>query len=92
MRSTAINWSHSTGSNVCTVDWSRLANYAYSICVFRHVKMVTNALIVFLKFLIKNGMNIKTVSIAGHSLGTQSCFIYLLVSCVNLFIVITHKM
>lgn len=71
MNNTAINWASFSNSNVCAVDWSRLANYAYSICVKRHVQMVANALIRFIAFLMRIGMNIRAVTIAGHSLGAQ---------------------
>lgn len=71
MNGTAINWANSSRTNVCAVDWSRLANYAYSICVKRHVQMVANALIRFMVFLVECGMDIRTVQIAGHSLGAH---------------------
>lgn len=71
MRSTSVTWSQFADCNVCAVDWSRLANYDYSVAAMRHTKMVTDALVYFMQFLIDNGMNISQVSIAGHSLGAQ---------------------
>lgn len=71
MRSTAQSWAKFANCNVCAVDWSRLANYDYSIAAMRHTKMVTDALEYFMQFLIDNGMEITQVSIAGHSLGAQ---------------------
>lgn len=67
----ALSWARFADSNVCAVDWSRLANYDYSIAAMKHTKMVTDYLEHFMKFLIKHGMNITDVSIAGHSLGAQ---------------------
>lgn len=71
MRSTAINWSKLVDCNVCAVDWSRLANYDYSIAAMQHTKMVTSALSYFMEYLILNGMNVTQVSIVGHSLGAH---------------------
>ncbi|XP_031616461.1 phospholipase A1-like isoform X2 [Contarinia nasturtii] len=71
MRSTAQSWAKFADCNVCAVDWSRLANYDYSIAAMRHTKMVTDALEYFMQFLIDNEMEITQVSIAGHSLGAQ---------------------
>lgn len=71
MGKTAISWADFGDCNVCAVDWSRLANYDYSIAAFQHTKMVSNAISNFMRFLSKHGMNIEHVSIAGHSLGAQ---------------------
>lgn len=71
MQTTALRWAQYADSNVCAVDWSRLANYDYSVAAMRHTKMVADFLEDFMKFLINKGMNITTVSIAGHSLGAQ---------------------
>lgn len=71
MRSAAVDWAHYADCNVCAVDWSRLANYCYSIAAMRHTKIVTNALVGFMQYLIDNGIDIEQVSIAGHSLGAQ---------------------
>lgn len=71
MRSTAISWSRYTKSNVCAVDWSRLANYDYSVAALKNTKLVTDFLLAFIDFLVVNGINLKKVSIAGHSLGAQ---------------------
>lgn len=70
MKSTAISWSQYADCNVCCVDWSRLANYDYSIAAMRHTKMVAKSLVYFMEFLIENGMNIPEVAIMGHSLGS----------------------
>lgn len=71
MRNTASNWAYLSNSNVCAVDWSRLANYAYSICVKQHVRKVSKALVRFMEYLIQHGMDIRSVAIAGHSLGAH---------------------
>ena len=67
---------------MCAVDWSRLANYDYSIAAMRHTKMVADALEYFMQFLIENGMDITQVSIAAHSLGAQIGLCYKIADCV----------
>lgn len=71
MRKTAIDWVYNADCNVCIVDWSRLSNYIYPVAASGHTKMVADALVNFMHFLIKHGMNIEQVAIAGHSLGAQ---------------------
>lgn len=71
MRSTTITWAKVSDSNVCVVDWSRLANYDYALAAMRHTKIVADAVVNFMKFLTQHGMNVKQVSIAGHSLGAH---------------------
>lgn len=68
---TAIDWAHHADSNVCIVDWSRLSNFNYNIAASIHTKMVANALVTFMHFLIEHGMNIEQTAIGGHSLGAQ---------------------
>lgn len=71
MRPTSIIWSHMDECNVCSVDWSRMANYEYSVAALVNTKMVANYMIEFVDFLITRGMNVQHVAIAGHSLGAQ---------------------
>lgn len=71
MRSTTIDWSRADGSNICSVDWSRLANYEYSVAALVNTIMVTNYTIKFMDFLIANGMKVNESVAAGHSLGAQ---------------------
>ncbi|XP_055311609.1 phospholipase A1-like [Sitodiplosis mosellana] len=71
VRSSAASWARFANCNVCAVDWSRLANYDYSVAAMRHTKMVADALEYFVRFLIDNGVDIAKVKIAGHSLGSQ---------------------
>lgn len=71
MRKTAIDWAHFGDCNVCIVDWSRLANYDYSIAARSHIKMVSDVISELIDFLKQHGMNLKDVSIAGHSLGAH---------------------
>lgn len=71
MRNTTTIWSEMENCNVCSVDWSRLSNYEYSIAALVHTDMVANYKIEFMNFLISKGMNIRLVGIAGHSLGAQ---------------------
>lgn len=67
----ALNWTITKKCNVCAVDWSRLANYEYSIAALKHVKKVTNFMLKFMYFLKGKGMKVEETSIAGHSLGAQ---------------------
>lgn len=71
MGKTAISWARFGDCNVCVVDWSRLANYDYSIAAVQHTRMVSKAISQFMLFLSQHGMNVEHVSIAGHSLGAQ---------------------
>lgn len=71
MRTTATDWVYHADCNVCIVDWSRLSNYNYNIAASKHTKMVADALVNFMDFLIKHGMDIEQTAIAGHSLGAQ---------------------
>lgn len=69
MRTIAMDWAQFGDCNVCAVDWSRLANYAYPIAAMHHSKIVADFVVQFMIFLMKNGMDFRQVSIAGHSLG-----------------------
>lgn len=71
MQRLGTDWSRFTHSNVCLVDWSRLANYEYGIAACKHTRMVANHLINIFNYLTTQGMNMRTVSIAGHSLGAH---------------------
>lgn len=71
MRPTSINWTLAMNCNVCSVDWSRLANYEYSVAALKNTKLVTAFMIRFMEFLVGEGMRLQQVSIAGHSLGAQ---------------------
>lgn len=71
MQRLGADWSRYTSSNVCLVDWSRLANYEYGIAACKHTKMVAKYLIYIFNFLVTQGMNMRHVSIAGHSLGAH---------------------
>lgn len=57
--------------NVCSVDWSRLTNYEYSVAALVNSNLVAPYIIEFMDFLIKNGMIVSESAIAGHSLGAQ---------------------
>lgn len=74
-----IGWMDSTGrilakvtnSNVCVVDWSRLATYEYLITARSHTRKVADHIVEFIKVLAKNGANISEMTLIGHSLGAQ---------------------
>lgn len=65
----AIDWAHFGDSNVCIVDWSRLAVYDYATASNEHTRLVANFVTEFMFFLYQKGMKIEESSIAGHSLG-----------------------
>lgn len=71
MHNTSTIWADKENSNVCSVDWSRLSNYEYAIAAMVNTEMVAKHMIAFMNFLITEGMDIKRVGIAGHSLGAQ---------------------
>lgn len=71
MDSTARAWSKQTSSNVCAIDWSRLASYAYTITATMHTRKVAAHLVDFIKMLVSNGAKVGEMSISGHSLGAQ---------------------
>lgn len=70
-----IDWARFADCNVCGVDWSRLANYDYTIAAFHHTKTVADFVIQFIEFLMKNGLDFRQVSIVGHSLGKQYSYL-----------------
>lgn len=69
--STSRIWAKETNSNVCAVDWSRLATYEYIITSQKHTRKVANHTSEFIKHLAKNGASIPQTTVAGHSLGAQ---------------------
>lgn len=71
MHSTSYIWSQMEDCNVCSVDWSRLTNYEYSVAALVNSNIVAPYIIEFMDFLIKNGMIVSESAIAGHSLGAQ---------------------
>lgn len=58
-------------SNVCAVDWSRLATYPYGITAFSHTHRVSDHVHDFIKVLEVNGADVGKMVIVGHSLGAQ---------------------
>lgn len=71
MRTTVIDWAQFGDCNACIVDWSHFAKFDYSTASSQNIKLVAKHVSEFVAFLIKNGMNIDDLSIAGHSLGAQ---------------------
>lgn len=57
--------------NVCSVDWSRLALYEYSIAAREHAFEVGWYLAVFILHLEDLGIHLDNVTLIGHSLGGQ---------------------
>lgn len=68
----AREFSKRTQSNVCAVDWSRLASYLYMITAFIHTHKVANHVTEFIRVLEANGADIGQMTIIGHSLGAQT--------------------
>lgn len=57
-------------SNICGVDWSRLALTEYTIAA-DNTKIVAKYLQKFIEFLMENGMKLKQITLIGHSMGAQ---------------------
>lgn len=57
--------------NACGVDWSKLANYEYSISATKHVQIVVDYLAKFIEYLVSLGIKFDNVNMVGHSLGGQ---------------------
>lgn len=64
-------WSNVGKSNVCAVDYSRLANYGYLIASTIHARQTADHIAEFIKFLNQLGIPLDNISLAGHSLGAQ---------------------
>lgn len=58
-------------SNVCGVNWARLAQYDYRIAAVKHVPIVSGYLTKFITFLLNSGMPLDNVTLVGHSMGAQ---------------------
>lgn len=71
MRETTENWAEFGDCNVCIVEWSRLAHFSYRITAKKHLKMVADASVQFMRFLIEHGMDIEHVSLAADSLAAH---------------------
>lgn len=71
MRETAENWAEFGDCNVCIVDWSRLSHYSYRLTAKKHLKMVADASIQFMRFLMQHGMDIEHVTLAADSLSAH---------------------
>lgn len=71
MASTVTRWANAADCNVCAVDWSRLANYEYSIAALINTDKVADYLTAFVRSLRKLGLKVRDTKIAGHSLGAQ---------------------
>lgn len=60
-----------TTSNICAVDWARLALTEYTIAA-GNTKHVANYLLKFISFLQSDGgINLNQITIVGHSFGAQ---------------------
>ena len=59
-----------TNSNICGVDWSRLALTEYTIAG-NQTRVVAQHLVKFIQFLQTHGTSLKHVRLIGHSFGAQ---------------------
>lgn len=71
MDTTGRKLANVTNSNVCAVDWSRLATYEYVITARSHTRKVSDHIVEFTNALAKNGAKISDMTLIGHSLGAQ---------------------
>lgn len=78
----ANDWASNADCNVCVVDWRPLSGYSidglksffenvenfgkYEEIAVTHTVTTSNSIHRFMEFLMKNEMDIKKVSIAGH--------------------------
>lgn len=67
----ASNWAKFSWENVCAVDWSHLASFDYMTASAQKTRIAANGMMQFMDFLIRMGMIIQQVSVAGHSLGSH---------------------
>lgn len=67
---TMVEYTKRIDSNICAVDWSRLAETEYTIAA-GHTKLVAGYLVQFIQFLQRYGLKLKNVTIIGHSFGAQ---------------------
>lgn len=67
-----LAWVKEKKTNFCGVDWRELANENYYNAALKHVITVGKELAAFaLQLLNKSGKTAKSISIAGHSLGSH---------------------
>lgn len=57
--------------NVCSVDWSKLANYEYRYSAMEHVYTAGEFVAEFLNYLSSVGVSLDSVSLVGISLGAH---------------------
>ncbi|XP_053686690.1 lipase member I-like [Sabethes cyaneus] len=60
-------------TNVCTVNWSRLARYNYYQVAVNHTLLVSEFLTKFVEFLVTTGIPLDKITMVGHSMGAQIC-------------------
>ena len=58
-------------TNVCVVDWERLANYHYAVAAKRNTKIVGKFIAEFIKGLVARKVDYEDITVVGHSLGGQ---------------------
>lgn len=71
IREAASEWTKYQDINVFIVDWSRLANYEYTIAANTHTRSVGAYVAVFINYLTTLGIKLDDIIITGHSLGGQ---------------------
>ncbi|XP_062550277.1 lipase member H-like [Armigeres subalbatus] len=60
-----------TGSNVCAVNWGRLARYNYYRTAVNHTIMASGHLTKFIQYLESVGVPLNNITLVGHSMGAQ---------------------
>ncbi|XP_058457697.1 lipase member I-like [Malaya genurostris] len=58
-------------TNVCSVNWSRLARYNYYQVAMNHTLIVSEYMTKFVEYLTLSGLALENVTFVGHSMGAQ---------------------
>lgn len=66
-----LEWVKAKKTNFCGVDWRELAHDGYYDASMKHVKYIGTQLSQFIMLLKDRQVKMKSVSIAGHSLGAH---------------------
>ena len=67
----SLDWVEFVNTNICGVDWGRLAQTDYFTAAIENTKKTAYVVTLFIKGLITAGMSPTNITIAGHSLGAH---------------------
>lgn len=72
----ALDWSKHVEANTCAVDWSELASASYSDVAKINTKLVAKQMVIFVKALIPNGLQVSKIRVAGHGVAVHIAGIF----------------